>query len=84
MEIERVKLDELVQLGYRDTFRMFHQEPNQYTWWDVKTRSRERNIGWRIDYHWATEDLVPRIVSAEILSSVLGSDHCPVTVELRS
>ncbi|MBK7985903.1 MAG: exodeoxyribonuclease III [Ignavibacteria bacterium] len=84
MDIERVKLDKLVNLGYIDTFRMFNQEPNNYTWWDVKTRSRERNIGWRIDYHWATNDLVPMITKAEILQSVLGSDHCPVTLELHS
>lgn len=83
MEIERVKLDALASLGYVDTFRLFNSEPNHYTWWDVKTRSRERNIGWRIDYHWATQDLVPSITKAEILPHILGSDHCPVTVELR-
>lgn len=83
MEIERKKLDEIANLGYVDTFRMFNKEPNNYTWWDVKTRSRERNIGWRIDYHWVTNDLVPRIKNAGIMPDILGSDHCPVTIELE-
>lgn len=61
MEVERIKLDFIKELGYVDTFRLFNNEPHQYTWWDVKTRSREKNVGWRIDYHWVTNDLVPYI-----------------------
>ena len=82
MDVERVKLDYIQQLGYVDTFRLFNQEPGQYTWWDVKTRSRERNIGWRIDYHWVTEDLVPFVHNAYHQSEQQGSDHCPVVLEL--
>jgi len=82
MDVERVKLDHIQQLGYVDTFRLFNQEPGQYTWWDVKTRSRERNIGWRIDYHWVTEDLVPHVKHAYHQADQQGSDHCPVVLEL--
>ncbi|MBM4174065.1 MAG: exodeoxyribonuclease III [Ignavibacteria bacterium] len=82
MDVERVKLDHIQQLGYVDTFRLFNEEPGQYTWWDVKTRSRERNIGWRIDYHWVTEDLVPHVKHAYHQADQQGSDHCPVVLEL--
>lgn len=83
MPIERQKLDNLVALDYVDVFREFHSEPDQYTWWDMKTRSRERNIGWRIDYHWTTKDLLSAVTSASIQQSIEGSDHCPVVVELK-
>jgi exodeoxyribonuclease-3 len=82
MDVERVKLDHIQELGYVDTFRLFNQEPEHYTWWDVKTRSRDRNIGWRIDYHWVTQDLVPNIVNAYHQPDQHGSDHCPVVLEL--
>ncbi len=82
MDVERVKLDHMQELGYVDTFRLFNQEPEHYTWWDVKTRSRERNIGWRIDYHWVTQDLIPNVVNAYHQPDQHGSDHCPVVLEL--
>ena len=82
MEIERKRLDELVQRGYVDVFRQFNQEPEQYTWWDQKTRARDRNIGWRIDYHWATETLAQKARTCYIQPHVIGSDHCPVVIEL--
>jgi len=82
MDVERVKLDHIQELGYVDTFRLFNQEPEHYTWWDVKTRSRDRNIGWRIDYHWVTKDLVPNVVNAYHQPDQHGSDHCPVVLEL--
>jgi exodeoxyribonuclease-3 len=82
MDVERVKLDHIQELGYVDTFRLFNQEPGQYTWWDVKTRSRERNIGWRIDYHWVTSDLLPYVNNAYHQAEQHGSDHCPVVLEL--
>jgi exodeoxyribonuclease-3 len=82
MDVERVKLDHMQELGYVDTFRLFNQEPEHYTWWDVKTRSRDRNIGWRIDYHWVTQDLVPNVVNAYHQPDQHGSDHCPVVLEL--
>jgi len=80
---ERAWMDRLVSLGYVDTFRHFNKEPGQYSWWDIKTRARERNVGWRIDYFFVTPNLVSELVNAAILSEVTGSDHCPVLLELR-
>lgn len=83
LPIEREWMDELVKHGYVDTFRLFNQEPDQYSWWDYKTRARERNAGWRLDYFFASEDLVPRLKGAFILPDVMGSDHCPVGIEIN-
>ena len=81
---ERVKLDELVEKGWLDTFREFHpDEPDHYSYWDYFTRARERNVGWRIDYHWITEDLRPALKNAYIQNDVMGSDHCPVGIILN-
>ncbi len=81
---ERAWLDELVAHGFMDTFRHFHQEPQQYTWWDLRTGARARNIGWRIDYFFVTENLRDAVTSAFIMPSVMGSDHCPVGITLRA
>jgi len=80
---EREWIDKFLEAGFLDTFRMFNDEPEQYTWWDMVTRARERNVGWRIDYFYASENLKKNIVSASIHSSVMGSDHCPVELELK-
>src|SRR3989344_3880362 len=80
---ERVWLDELEQAGFVDTLRHFSKEPGQYTWWDQKSHARERNVGWRIDYFFVSDDLLPRLKRAFILADVLGSDHCPVGIELQ-
>lgn len=82
MPIERRKLDELIQDGYVDTFRECVQEGNHYSWWSNRQGARERNIGWRLDYFFMTKDLLPNLVNAGIQADVLGSDHCPVTLEL--
>ena len=82
MEIERAWVSRLVAQGYHDTFRLFTKEPGHYTWWDLKTGARARNIGWRIDYFFVSDDLHGRVRSATILPHVLGSDHCPITLEL--
>lgn len=79
---ERAWMDELESHGFVDTFRMFNTEGGHYSWWDLKTRARERNVGWRIDYCFVSEDLLPRVSSAFILPDAVGSDHCPVGVEL--
>jgi exodeoxyribonuclease-3 len=79
---ERAWLDELVAHGFVDTFRMFHDKPEQYTWWDLKTRARERNVGWRIDYFFVSEDFTRNVKNAFILPEVMGSDHCPIGLEL--
>ena len=80
---EREWIDKFLDAGFLDTFRLFNDEPEQYTWWDMVTRARERNVGWRIDYFYASENLKKNIVSAAIHSSVMGSDHCPIELELK-
>ncbi len=81
---ERAWLDKWIKHGQVDIFRKFNQSPEQYTWWDMKSFARERNIGWRIDYHFITENLVSRVKNAAIHMDVEGSDHCPVSLELKS
>jgi len=80
---ERAWMDRFVERGYLDTFRMFNPDPGWYTWWDSKTRARERNVGWRIDYIFVSEDLADRVRKAFILPEVEGSDHCPVGLVLE-
>ncbi|MFH1941637.1 MAG: exodeoxyribonuclease III [bacterium] len=79
---ERAWIDKLVSHGFIDTFRIFHSEGGHYSWWDYKTRARERNVGWRIDYIFISENLRENVTSASILSDVTGSDHCPVGMTL--
>ncbi len=81
---ERAWLDKLVDSGYIDTFRLVKGDVNdRYSWWDYKTRARERNVGWRIDYFFVSEDLKDRVKDADILDDVLGSDHCPIYLEIE-
>ncbi|MBN1583927.1 MAG: exodeoxyribonuclease III [Anaerolineae bacterium] len=80
---ERAWLDNYFEHGFVDTFRVFHpDEPDRYTWWTYISRARSRNVGWRIDYFWVSESLMPAVKDADILSEVMGSDHCPVMLEL--
>jgi exodeoxyribonuclease-3 len=79
---EREWIDRFVSHGYIDIFRRFNKEPDHYTWWDFKTRARERNIGWRIDYFLVSDDLVDSVSKSFILSDVMGSDHCPIGIIL--
>jgi len=79
---ERAWIDRFIESGFLDTFRMFNQEPDQYTWWDLKSRARERNVGWRIDYFFISDNLKDLIHSAFILHDVQGSDHCPIGIAL--
>jgi exodeoxyribonuclease-3 len=83
LPIERAWLDKLVTSGYVDTFRHFNKEPRQYTWWDMKSRARERNVGWRIDYFFVTENLLSHVTGAYIMPGVMGSDHCPIGLTLE-
>ena len=80
---EREWINEFLSAGFIDTFRIFNQEPEQYTWWDMVTRARDRNVGWRIDYFYISENLKKNITSAAIHSTVMGSDHCPIEIELK-
>jgi len=83
MPIEREWLDKIVKDGWVDTFRHHNPDPDHYTWWSYRTRARDRNIGWRIDYCFANEAFMPKIDSAFIQQDVLGSDHCPVGIILK-
>lgn len=83
LPIEREWLDKFFSHGYHDTFRMFNQEPEQYTWWDQVTRARDRNVGWRIDYFFVSDNFKKNVKDAFIMQEVMGSDHCPVGVEIE-
>lgn len=82
MRIERDWLDKIVDWGYIDTFREFNQNPNEYSWWNMRTRARDRNVGWRIDYFFITKGLRKNLTQAFIQQDVMGSDHCPVGIEI--
>jgi len=79
---ERAWIDQVVEHGYKDTLRIFNDKPGQYSWWDYKTRARERNVGWRIDYFFISDNLSKKIKGATILNDVVGSDHCPVGIDM--
>ena len=79
---ERAWVEKFLKCGYVDTFRHFTKDGGHYSWWDYKTGARARDIGWRIDYFFVTENLLPRLKKAFILKEVQGSDHCPVGIEL--
>ena len=79
---ERSWVDKYLALGYVDTFRLFHSEPNMYSWWSYRQHARTKNLGWRIDYIIATKTMIPRIKGASILQNTLHSDHCPVTATI--
>lgn len=84
LPIERAWIDKVIESGYVDIFR--HQHPDlkdAYTYWDMKTFARDRNVGWRIDYFFVTEGILKKVKNTKILDSVMGSDHCPIEVEVR-
>ena len=81
---ERAKMTELLGAGFVDTFRHFYPDTEGvYSWWSYRFRAREKNAGWRIDYFLVSERLIGRIKDTRILTDVLGSDHCPVVIELE-
>lgn len=77
-------VDKLVAAGYADTFRLFTKDGGHYTWWDMKSRARDRDIGWRIDYFFVSEELKGKVKRAWIEKDVMGSDHCPVGLEIHA
>lgn len=83
MPVEREKLDIYVENGWVDTFRMFHDEGDRYSWWTYRFGARDRNVGWRIDYFFVNEGLSDQCLDADIHSDVFGSDHCPVSLILE-
>lgn len=79
---EREGIDNMIGAGFEDTFRTLTQGNGHYTWWSHWAKARERNVGWRIDYVFASKKLIPKIKKAEIHPGILGSDHCPVSITL--
>ena len=81
---ERGKFDELLRAGFTDTFRyLYPDKTDAYTWWSNFQKSRERNIGWRIDYFLVSNRITDKILSAGIEPEIFGSDHCPVTLSIK-
>lgn len=80
---EREGIDNVVQNGFVDTFRHFTKGNSHYTWWTPWRDAREKNVGWRIDYFFVSKELMPKVKSSKILSDALGSDHCPIEMEIR-
>jgi exodeoxyribonuclease-3 len=80
---ERAWMDKFIAAGYIDTFRMFNSEGGNYTWWSMRTDSRKRNVGWRLDYFFVSENLQDNVKSSSIYSDIMGSDHCPIGLELE-
>jgi exodeoxyribonuclease III len=83
LPVEREHFSQILSRGYIDTFRHFNQSPHQYTWWNMRFKARERNIGWRIDGVLASRNILPMITNAFIWPEILGSDHCPVGIDLK-
>ena len=82
---ERAKMTELLGSGFTDTFRYFYPDAEGiYSWWSYRFKAREKNAGWRIDYFVVSEDLKDRLAGAAIHTQVMGSDHCPIELDLNA
>lgn len=79
---EREGIQKIIDAGFVDTFRMFTKGNGHYTWWSHFANARTRNVGWRIDYFFVSKKLEKKVKSAKILPEVMGSDHCPVMIEI--
>jgi len=83
LPIERQWMDRVLEDGYIDSYRHFYPEKEgAYTWWDMKTFARERNVGWRLDYFFITKGLLEKVKKVRILDNIMGSDHCPIEIEI--
>lgn len=80
---EREWMDTLTDSGFIDSFRLFNQEPHNYSWWTYRANARQKNKGWRIDYNMVSRELKERVQNAAIHTGVYQSDHCPVSVEVN-
>lgn len=80
---EREWMDRWQASGMVDSFREFDTAPERYSWWSYRFGARERNAGWRIDYHWVSEPIRPWLINARILTEAVHSDHCPVMIEME-
>jgi exodeoxyribonuclease-3 len=83
LPIERDWIDKFLNAGFVDSLRAFKQDAGLYSWWDYKTKARERNTGWRIDYFYVSENMKEAMADATIHSDVMGSDHCPIELVLK-
>ncbi len=83
LPIERAWIDKFIENGYTDTFRKLNEDLIKYSWWSYRFKARERNTGWRIDYHFVSNNLIDSVKDAGILNEVYGSDHCPITINLE-
>lgn len=84
LDIERAWFTKLMEAGYVDTYRHFYpEEKEQYSWWDQRFQARARNVGWRIDYFVVSKEAMPHVKAAGIRQDVLGSDHCPVWIDME-
>ena len=81
---EREWMGQFLESGFVDSFRHFNPDPHHYTWWSFRSGARDKNLGWRIDYHCVTEPLANRLTRATILPEARHSDHCPILVELKA
>ena len=83
LPVEREWVSKFLDNGYIDTFRMLHEdETEQYTWWSYRTKARNRNVGWRLDYYFVNEEFKNHVKASYILSDIMGSDHCPIVLEI--
>lgn len=80
---EKSWFKKLKKIGFIDTFRMFNTSGGNYTWWHFRDPKREKNHGWRFDYFLVSKDLKPKVVNADLLKTVFGSDHCPILLEIN-
>ena len=80
---ERGKFSELLSCGFVDTFRCLYPDTVSYSWWSYMYHAREKNVGWRIDYFVVSERLMPKVKDSRILTQVMGSDHCPIALEIE-
>ena len=81
---ERAGIDRIIDAGFVDTFRMYTKGNGHYTWWSNWSNARARNVGWRIDYWFVSNSLKKKVRAAEIHADIMGSDHCPVSVDIAS
>ncbi|MGD6877876.1 exodeoxyribonuclease III [Bacillus infantis] len=79
---EREKFQQLLDAGFTDSFRALHPDEEKYSWWSYRFKAREKNVGWRLDYFLVSNDAKGKIVEADILTDVMGSDHCPISLEI--
>jgi exodeoxyribonuclease-3 len=80
---ERAWMDRLLDFGFVDSFRVFNNQPAQYSWWSYRAGSRGKNLGWRLDYHMVSQNMKRRLLDSGIMQHIVHSDHCPVYVTLK-